>query len=163
MSTRILSIAITSPAFIESRGLVALAVKVNAMRSSFHGVPRVFLPTATSRCGPKSRRRSKVCGIPRSTAPMRQSTAKLRRGTRPSRSAKPQSPSARPHWSSSKKPPPRLPALEDSLALAREQLTATNNRAERLEDSLGARETEAERRRIRADTLETEARDLRAK
>ena len=50
MEKRILSIAITDPAFIESRGLHALAAKVNAMRSSFHVFSRVFPPTATSSC-----------------------------------------------------------------------------------------------------------------
>jgi hypothetical protein len=52
-------------------------------------------------------------------------------------------------------------ALEESLALAREQLTATNTRADRLETLLQARESEAERWRIRADALEAEGRELR--
>jgi len=54
-------------------------------------------------------------------------------------------------------------ALEESLALAREQLTATNNRADRLETLLQAREAEAERWRTRAEALEAEGRELRSK
>ncbi len=54
-------------------------------------------------------------------------------------------------------------ALEESLALAREQLTATNTRADRLETLLQAREAEAERLRTRADAVEAEARELRSK
>jgi len=52
-------------------------------------------------------------------------------------------------------------ALEESLALARQQLTATNTRADRLETLLQAREAEAERWRLRADALEAEGRELR--
>jgi hypothetical protein len=39
-------IAITGPAFTESRGFIALTV--NAMRSPFHVFPRFFPPTSTS-------------------------------------------------------------------------------------------------------------------
>jgi hypothetical protein len=46
MGTRILTIAITGPAFTESRDFAAFTVK--AKRSSFHVSPRVFLPTSTS-------------------------------------------------------------------------------------------------------------------
>ncbi len=54
-------------------------------------------------------------------------------------------------------------ALEESLALARDQLTATNHRAERLETLLQSREAEVERLRIRSESLETECRELRSK
>src|SRR5258708_3181729 len=46
MDKRILTIAITGPAFTQSRGLAALAV--NGLRSSFHVFPRVLLLTSTS-------------------------------------------------------------------------------------------------------------------
>ena len=45
MGNRIFCIAITDPAFTESRGFTAFTVK--AMRSSFHVFPRVFLPPST--------------------------------------------------------------------------------------------------------------------
>jgi Plasmid replication region DNA-binding N-term len=54
-------------------------------------------------------------------------------------------------------------ALEESLALAREQLAATNNRADRLETLLQTRESEADRLRARADSLDAETRELRGK
>ncbi len=57
----------------------------------------------------------------------------------------------------------RTAALEQSLALAREQLAATNTRADRLETLLQARETDIDRLRTRADSLDTEGRELRIK
>jgi DNA repair exonuclease SbcCD ATPase subunit len=54
-------------------------------------------------------------------------------------------------------------ALEESLALAREQLTATNTRADRLETLLQTRETDIDRLRTHAESLETESRELRIK
>jgi chromosome segregation ATPase len=49
------------------------------------------------------------------------------------------------------------------LALAREQLLAANQRADRLEGSIQARETETKRLRIRTDSLEADADQLRNK
>jgi chromosome segregation ATPase len=57
----------------------------------------------------------------------------------------------------------RAAAQEESLALAREQLLAANQRADRLEASLTGRETECERQRVRIDALETDAAQLRQK
>jgi DNA repair exonuclease SbcCD ATPase subunit len=57
----------------------------------------------------------------------------------------------------------RVAALEESLALAREQLTATNHRADRLEVLLQTRESETDRLRTRAEALEAEGRELRGK
>lgn len=57
----------------------------------------------------------------------------------------------------------RAAAQDESLALAREQLGVANQRAERLEGSLQARETENERLRIRTDSLEADAAQLRDK
>jgi chromosome segregation ATPase len=49
------------------------------------------------------------------------------------------------------------------LALAREQLTATNTRADRLETLLQTRETDIDRLRTRAESLDAEGRELRSK
>jgi len=57
----------------------------------------------------------------------------------------------------------RAAAQDESLALVREQLGAANQRADRLEGSLQARETETERLRIRTDSLEADAAQLRDK
>ncbi len=53
--------------------------------------------------------------------------------------------------------------LEESLALARDQLTATNRRADRLEALLQGREAEAERLRARTDALDADCQELRTK
>lgn len=57
----------------------------------------------------------------------------------------------------------RAAALEDSLSLAREQLTAANLRAERLEVSVQKRDTEAGRLRARTEELERAIAGLRLK
>jgi len=57
----------------------------------------------------------------------------------------------------------RAPVLEDSLTLAREQLSAANQRAERLEAHVQEREAEGSRLRLRIEVLETLAADLRTK
>jgi DNA repair exonuclease SbcCD ATPase subunit len=57
----------------------------------------------------------------------------------------------------------RTGALEEALALAREQLTVTNQRAQALEQSVQERATEGARLRTRLDALETESANWRAK
>jgi hypothetical protein len=57
----------------------------------------------------------------------------------------------------------RSNAQDESLALAREQLLAANQRADRLELSLQAREAETARLRTRTDSLEADAAHLRDK
>lgn len=57
----------------------------------------------------------------------------------------------------------RSVALEDSLTLAREQLTATQQRADRLEVALQAREAECDRGRQRVDVVEQELREVRVR
>jgi chromosome segregation ATPase len=57
----------------------------------------------------------------------------------------------------------RAAALKESLGLARDQLTATNQRADRLETLLQAREAETDRLRTRTEALEAEGRELRSK
>jgi DNA repair exonuclease SbcCD ATPase subunit len=57
----------------------------------------------------------------------------------------------------------RASTLEESLALARDQLTATNNRADRLETLLQGREAETERLRARTDALDADVEELRAR
>ncbi len=57
----------------------------------------------------------------------------------------------------------RAAALEESLGLAREQLTATNQRADRLETLLQARENEAGKLRAHAESVGAETRELRSK
>jgi chromosome segregation ATPase len=57
----------------------------------------------------------------------------------------------------------RAAAQDESLALAREQLQAANQRADRLEGSLQAREAETERLRIRTQSLEADVAQLRDK
>jgi hypothetical protein len=57
----------------------------------------------------------------------------------------------------------RAATLEESLALARDQLTATNSRADRLETLLQGREVETERLRARTDALDAGCQELRAK
>jgi hypothetical protein len=54
-------------------------------------------------------------------------------------------------------------ALEESLALAREQLLAANTRADRLETLLQTRETDIDRLRAHAESLEAQFRELRIK
>jgi chromosome segregation ATPase len=57
----------------------------------------------------------------------------------------------------------RAAAVEESLAFAREQLSAANRRAETLETTLRERDTECVRLRTRIETLETFSADLRGK
>jgi chromosome segregation ATPase len=57
----------------------------------------------------------------------------------------------------------RVAALEESLALAREQWAAANGRANGLERSLQEREGECGRLRARIESLETNVSELRAK
>jgi chromosome segregation ATPase len=57
----------------------------------------------------------------------------------------------------------RAVALEDSLSLAREQLTAANQRAERLELSIQQHDTEGARLRARTEELERAIASLRLK
>jgi hypothetical protein len=57
----------------------------------------------------------------------------------------------------------RAAAQDESLALAREQLQAANQRSDRLEVSLQTRETEAERLGIRTQSLEADVAQLRDK
>jgi chromosome segregation ATPase len=57
----------------------------------------------------------------------------------------------------------RSAALEESLALARGQLAAANQRAERLENLLQTREADIERLRARDEALDAEARELHSK
>jgi DNA repair exonuclease SbcCD ATPase subunit len=57
----------------------------------------------------------------------------------------------------------RTAVLEESLTLARDQLTAANHRAERWESLLQTREADLDRLRARDETLEAQVRDLRAK
>ena len=57
----------------------------------------------------------------------------------------------------------RAAALEENLTLAREQLLATNHRADRLETLLQAREADHERLRARTESLEAESATLRTK
>jgi chromosome segregation ATPase len=57
----------------------------------------------------------------------------------------------------------RATALEESVALARDQLLAANQRADRLETSLQAREAECARLQTRIDDLEAAAVHLRTK
>ncbi len=57
----------------------------------------------------------------------------------------------------------RAAALEQSVALARAQLQAGNQRAEGLEASLAAREAEYERLRMRHDAAQADASELRRK
>lgn len=57
----------------------------------------------------------------------------------------------------------RAAAQEESLAMAREQLLAANQRADRLEASLQGRDAECERLRTRTEVLEAETVDLRGK
>ncbi len=57
----------------------------------------------------------------------------------------------------------RAAALEESLGLARDQLLAANQRADRLEASLQGREVECERLQKRAEVLDADARELRHK
>src|ERR1700730_1731366 len=54
-------------------------------------------------------------------------------------------------------------ALEQSLTLAREQLSAANRRAERLEAILEERDADCGRLRLRIEAIEASATDLRAK
>lgn len=57
----------------------------------------------------------------------------------------------------------RAAALHDNLNLARDQLLAANQRAERLERSLEGRDIECKRLQARIDVLETDSTDLRSK
>jgi DNA repair exonuclease SbcCD ATPase subunit len=54
-------------------------------------------------------------------------------------------------------------ALEEGLALARKQLAAANQRAERLENLLQTREADIERLRVRDEALEAQAHELRSR
>jgi len=57
----------------------------------------------------------------------------------------------------------RAAALEEGLALAREQLSAANRRAERLEATVQARDAEGDRLRVRIDAVEASSAELQRK
>jgi len=57
----------------------------------------------------------------------------------------------------------RAAALEDSLALAREQLSAANHRAERLEAAVQERDAEGDRLRVRIEAVEAFSAELQRK
>lgn len=57
----------------------------------------------------------------------------------------------------------RATAIEESLGLAREQLSAANRRAEGLEAALDERDSECTRRRLRVEALEESGAELRGK
>ena len=57
----------------------------------------------------------------------------------------------------------RVASLEEALDLARAQLIAANHRADRPEESARNREADGERHRLRAESFEREAREVRDK